>query len=161
MVDEQYVLLARHSALFQRGVRWHTLGVSQGRILIVDDHELDRRLSSLDLEHAGYTVSEAGGVTEALELLTKQRFDVIILDVVMPGTDGLTFLRGLKTGGRLSEIPVVMLSASDDLDDQLQAMAGGADRYIVKPSHRDVLVQTIDSVLAEARGPRGGHPSAG
>lgn len=135
--------------------------MSQGRILIVDDHELDRRLSSLDLEHAGYTVSEAGGVTDALELLTKQRFDVIVLDVVMPGTDGITFLRGLKSGGRLAEIPVVMLSASDDIDDQLQAMAGGADRYIVKPSHRDVLVQTIESVLEEARGRRGGHPSAG
>ncbi|HYZ92853.1 MAG TPA: response regulator [Actinomycetota bacterium] len=133
--------------------------MSHGRILIVDDHELDRRLSRLDLETAGYTVSEAGGVTDALELLTKQRFDVIILDVVMPGTDGLTFLRGLKSGGRLAEIPVVMLSASDDLDDQLQAMAGGADRYIVKPSHRDVLAQTIESVLEEARGRRGGHPS--
>ena len=135
--------------------------MSHGRILIVDDHELDRRLSRLDLETAGYTVSEAGGVTDALELLTKQRFDVIILDVVMPGTDGLTFLRGLKSGGRLAEIPVVMLSASDDLDQQLQAMAGGAERYIVKPSHRDVLVQTIESVLEEMRGSRGGHPSGG
>jgi CheY-like chemotaxis protein len=135
--------------------------LAKGRVLIVDDHELDRRLSTLDLEHAGFTVSEAGGVTDALELLTKQRFDVIVLDVVMPGTDGLTFLRGLKTGDKLAEIPVVMLSASDDLDDQLQAMAGGAVRYIVKPSHRDVLAQTIESVLEEARGRHGGHPSAG
>jgi DNA-binding response OmpR family regulator len=49
-----------------------------------------------------------------------------------------------------------MLSAKDDLDEQLQAMAGGAIRYIVKPSHRDVLVQTIESVLEEVKGSHGG-----
>jgi CheY-like chemotaxis protein len=130
--------------------------MAKGRVLIVDDHELDRRLSTLDLEDAGYTVSEAGSVTDALNLLSKQMFDVIVLDIVMPGTDGLTFLRGLKSGDRLSAIPVVMLSAKDDLDEQLQAMAGGAIRYIVKPSHRDVLVQTIESVLEEVKGSHGG-----
>lgn len=135
--------------------------MAKGRVLVVDDHELDRRLSTLDLEASGYTVWEAGGVTEALALLTKQRVDVIVLDVRMPGTDGLTFLRGLKSGDRLSEIPVVMISASDDLEDQLQAMAGGAVRYITKPSHRETLVKTIESVLAEVRGSHGGHPSAG
>lgn len=135
--------------------------MAKGRVLIVDDHELDRRLSTLDLEDAGYTVSEASSVTDALNLLSKQRADVIILDVRMPGTDGLTFLRGLKAGDKLSSIPVVMLSASDELDDQLQAMAGGAVRYITKPSHREMLVSTIESVLAEVRGTHGGHPSTG
>lgn len=135
--------------------------MATGRVLIVDDHELDRRLSTLDLEAAGYTVSEASTVTDALNLLSKQRIDVIVLDVKMPGTDGLTFLRGLKAGGKLSAIPVVMLSASDDLDDQLQAMAAGALRYITKPSHHDLLVTTIESVLEEVRGPQGEHPSAG
>jgi CheY-like chemotaxis protein len=129
--------------------------MAKGRVLIVDDHELDRRLSTLDLEHAGYTVSEAGSVTDALNILSKQMFDVIVLDIVMPGTDGLTFLRGIRSGNKLSAIPVVMLSAKDDLDEQLQAMAGGAVRYIVKPSHRDVLVQTIESVLEEVKGSRG------
>ena len=135
--------------------------MAKGRVLIVDDHELDRRLSTLDLEDAGYTVSEASSVTDALNLLTKQRMDVIVLDVRMPGTDGLTFLRGLKAGDKLSSIPVVMLSASDELDDQLQAMAAGAVRYITKPSHREMLVATIESVLAEVRGTHGGHPSTG
>lgn len=133
----------------------------KGRVLIVDDHELDRRLSTLDLEHAGYSVTEAGTVTDALERLAKGAYDVIVLDIVMPGTDGLTFLRGLKAGDKLSAIPVVMLTAKDDLDEQLAAMAGGAVRYIVKPTHRDVLVQTIESVLTEVRGQRGGHPSTG
>lgn len=133
----------------------------KGRVLIVDDHELDRRLSTLDLEAAGYTVSEASTVTDALNLLSKQRIDVIVLDVKMPGTDGITFLRGLKAGDKLSAIPVVMLSASDDLDDQLQAMAGGAVRYITKPSHHELLVKTIESVLEEVRGHQGEHPSAG
>ena len=135
--------------------------MAKARVLIVDDHDLDRRLSTLDLEQAGYAVSEAGNVTDALNLLTKQQFDVIVLDIVMPGTDGLTFLRGLKSGDKLASIPVVMLSAKDDLDEQLQAMAGGAVRYIVKPSHREVLVKTIESVVQESKPQHGGHPSAG
>ena len=132
--------------------------MAKGNILIVDDHELDRRLSTLDLEDAGYTVYEAGDVSEALNLLGQRSFDAIVLDIVMPGTDGLTFLRGLKVSDKLSTIPVVMLSAKDDLEDELQAMAGGAVRYIVKPSHREVLVQTVESVMKDAHK---GHPSAG
>lgn len=132
--------------------------MAKGNILIVDDHDVDRRLSTLDLEDAGYTVYEAANVSDALDLLGQRSFDAIVLDIVMPGTDGLTFLRGLKVSDKLSTIPVVMLSAKDDLEDELQAMAGGAVRYIVKPSHREVLVSTVESVLKDAHK---GHPSAG
>jgi CheY-like chemotaxis protein len=135
--------------------------MAKARVLIVDDHELDRRLSTLDLEQAGYSVTEAGNVTDALERLSKGAYDVIVLDIVMPGTDGLTFLRGLKTGDRLASIPVVMLTARDDVEDELQAMAGGAVRYIVKPLHREVLVKTVDSVLEETRRGPQTHPSSG
>ncbi len=94
---------------------------------------------------------EAGSVNDALELLKTYAFDAIVLDIVMPGTDGLTFLRGLKMSERLGKIPVVMLTAKDDMDNELTAMAGGAVRYIVKLSHRDLLVKTIESVLDDAR----------
>lgn len=124
--------------------------MAKGNILIVDDHELDRRLSTLDLEDAGYRVWEAESVESALDLLGQRTFDAIVLDIVMPGTDGLTFLRGLKSGSKLASIPVVMLTAKDDLDDELEAMAGGAVRYIVKPSHRELLVQTVTEVLQQA-----------
>lgn len=132
--------------------------MTKGNVLIVDDHELDRKLSTLDLEAAGYTVYEADGVDAALELMKQRTLDLIVLDVVMPGTDGLTFLRGLKTSDKLGAIPVVMLTASDDIDNELQAMAGGAIRYIVKPSHRDVLVQTVTEVLGDSKR---SHPSSG
>lgn len=125
--------------------------MAKGSILIVDDHELDRRLSTLDLEDAGYRVWEADSVESALDLLGQRTFDAIVLDIVMPGTDGLTFLRGLKSGAKLASIPVVMLTAKDDLDDELEAMAGGAVRYIVKPSHREVLVQTVTDVLEHSQ----------
>src|SRR5438132_304650 len=104
------------------------------------------------------TAYEAGRVGDALSLLGQRSFDAIVLDIVMPGTDGLTFLRGLKVSNKLANIPVVMLTAKDDIEDELQAMAGGAVRYIVKPSHRDVLVQTVESVLKQAQK---GHPSQG
>ena len=125
--------------------------MAKGRVLIVDDHELDRRLSTLDLEDAGYWVSQAGDVTEALDLMGQRPFDLIVLDIVMPGTDGLTFLRGLRMSERFAQIPVVMLTAQDQIDDELQAMAGGATSYIVKPSHRDLLVTTVSDVLERAK----------
>jgi CheY-like chemotaxis protein len=92
--------------------------MSRGRVLIVDDHELDRRLSTLDLEEAGYLVSEAGNVDEALQRLERQTFDAIVLDIRMPGTDGLTFLRNMRLISKLEHVPVVMLTASDDLEDE-------------------------------------------
>jgi CheY-like chemotaxis protein len=124
--------------------------LAKGRVLIVDDHELDRRLSSLDLESAGYIVSEAGNVEEALKRLERQTFDVIVLDIRMPGTDGLTFLRNMRLVTKLEHVPVVMLTASDDVDDELQAMSGGAVSYLTKPSHRDILVQTVSNALQKA-----------
>ena len=127
----------------------------KGRVLIVDDHELDRRLSSLDLEAAGYIVSEAGSVDEALKRIERQTFDVIVLDIKMPGVDGLTFLRNMRLVTKLENTPVIMLTASDDIDDELQAMSGGAVSYLVKPSHRDTLVQEVSNAMARAR-PAGG-----
>lgn len=125
--------------------------VAKKQVLVIDDHELDRKLSALDLEDAGYEVRQAGDVTEALEVLKQRPSDVIVLDIRMPGTDGLTFLRALKTSPKLAEIPVVMLSASDDIDDELAAMTGGALRYVVKPAHHDVLAETVSSALEEAQ----------
>lgn len=131
--------------------------MTKGRVLIVDDHELDRRLGTLDLEQAGYLVSEAGNVEEALKRLERQSFDVIVLDIKMPGVDGLTFLRNMKLLSKLENVPVIMLTSSDDIEDELQAMTAGADRYIIKPAHHELLVQTVASVLTK----RPAQPSEG
>lgn len=132
--------------------------MAKGRVLIVDDHELDRRLNSLDLESAGFMVSEAGNVEEALQRMERMSFDCIVLDIVMPGVDGLTFLHNLRTVPKLEHVPVVMLTAQDDIDQELGAMASGAVSYIVKPAHRDILVQTVKSILERSKGT---HPSEG
>ncbi len=132
--------------------------MAKGRVLVVEDHEIERRLSVLDLEHAGFMVSEAGSVDEALKRLERMTFDAIVLDIRMPGTDGLTFLRNLRATPKLEHLPVVMLTGSDDIDDELQAMTSGAISYIVKPAHGDVLVQTVTDVLARTRP---SHPSEG
>ena len=126
--------------------------MAKGRVLIVDDHEIDRRLSSLDLEEAGYICSEAGNVEEALKRLERQTFDVIVLDIKMPGVDGLTFLRNMRMVSKLENTPVIMLTASDDMDDELQAMSGGAVSYLIKPSHREVLVKEVSAALEKSRG---------
>jgi CheY-like chemotaxis protein len=125
--------------------------LAKGRVLIVDDHELDRRLSALDLEGDGYIVSEAGTIEDALKRLERQTFDVIVLDIQMPGGDGLTFLRNMRLVTKLENTPVIMLTASDDMDDELQAMSGGAVSYLVKPAHREVLVKEVSAALDKAR----------
>ena len=126
--------------------------MAKGRVLIVDDHELDRRLSSLDLEAAGYICAEAGTVEEAIKRIERQTFDVIVLDIKMPGVDGLTFLRNMRMVSKLENTPVIMVTASDDLEDELQAIIGGAVSYLVKPAHREVLVNEVSAALEKARG---------
>ena len=125
--------------------------MAKGRVLIVDDHELDRRLSSLDLEDAGYMVSEAGNVDEALQRMERMSFDCIVLDIKMPGVDGLTFLHNLRQTPKLEDIPVVMLTSSDAIESELAAMASGATSYIIKPSHRDILVSTVQSAMEKSQ----------
>ena len=77
---------------------------------------------------------------------------MIVLDIKMPGVDGLTFLRNMRMVSKLENTPVIMVTASDDLEDELQAIIGGAVSYLVKPAHREVLVNEVSAALEKARG---------
>ena len=77
---------------------------------------------------------------------------MIVLDIKMPGVDGLTFLRNMRMVSKLENTPVIMLTASDDMEDELQAMGSGAVSYLVKPSHREVLVKEVSAALEKSRG---------
>ncbi len=106
---------------------------SPGTILITDDNRVNRLLLGRGLEHEGHTVvfAEHGG--EALELLRAQRFDLMLLDVLMPELDGYGVLEKLQLDPRLREIPVIVTSSLDELDSVVRCLEMGAEDYLTKP----------------------------
>ena len=99
-------------------------------ILVVDDEERMRKLIGDFLRREGYQILEAGDGRQALERLSAEKVDLVILDVMMPEQDGWTVCREIR---RTSDIPVIMLTARSEEMDQLFAFELGADEYVTKP----------------------------
>ncbi len=107
-------------------------GLQGKSVLIADDEEYIRKHIAKGLRSRGLTVLEAGTGDEVLELVNREP-DVIIMDVQMPGLDGLTVARRLKEEGQTSAIPLILLSARAQDSDIEQGYAVGADYYLTKP----------------------------
>lgn len=105
----------------------------QSRILVVEDNEANQMLVRAVLELEGYVVSLAGSATEALEILRASTPDLILMDVQLPGQDGLSLTRLLKSQASTAEIPVVALTAHAMRGDREQALSAGCVGYIAKP----------------------------
>jgi len=118
------------------------------RILIVDDDEGIRSLISEFLEKHGFQTETAADPTQMRALLAKQRFDLIVLDVMMPKEDGLTALRGLDAEAP----PVIMLSAVGNDIDRIVGLEMGADDYLAKPCNPRELLARIRTVLRRYAG---------
>jgi DNA-binding NtrC family response regulator len=115
------------------------------RILVVDDQEGIRWLLSALLEDAGYAVSTATDGQEALEVTAKQPPDLVLMDVRMPGVDGMTALERLKQGH--PHLPVIMLTAYGQVPDAVEAMKLGAADYLLKPFHNEQVLLAIRRAL--------------
>ena len=113
-------------------------------ILLVDDDALLRRSLVLNLEEAGYRASASATAEEALDLATRDRPDLILLDIGLPGMDGLDALRHFQS--RI-EVPVIFLTARRRELDEVLGLQLGADDYITKPFDKDVLLARIKTVL--------------
>ena len=113
-------------------------------ILVVDDDALMRRSLSLQLEQAGYRASTAASAEDALALIKRDQPDLILLDVGLPGMDGLEALRHFQQD---SDIPVIFVTARRRELDTILGLELGADGYITKPFNPDVLLAHIKSVL--------------
>lgn len=100
------------------------------KILIVEDDSNINEMISVDLSKEGYSCVSAFSGTEAKLLLENQRFDLIILDLMLPGMTGETFLGEVR---KASKIPVIVLSAKDELDTKVDLLTLGADDYMTKP----------------------------
>ncbi len=127
-------------------------GASRASVLVVDDEKLNRALCQETLTVAGFDVSTCSGAEEAFELLRKQIFDVIVMDLLMPGIDGVTAIRMIREGHAGSEnisVPIVVLTASVSERDRERSKEAGATAYLEKPFDPEILASVIE---AEARG---------
>ena len=113
-------------------------------ILVVDDDALLRRSLSLQLEQAGYQASTAASAEDALALVRRDQPDLILLDVGLPGMDGLEALKHFQQAG---DVPVIFVTARRRELDTILGLELGADAYITKPFNPDVLLATVKSVL--------------
>ncbi|AUX45476.1 uncharacterized protein SOCE26_069670 [Sorangium cellulosum] len=118
-----------------------------GRLLVVDDHSVNRDMLRSCLERRGYEVHEAPGGRSALQLIRENDFDLILLDLVMPDLNGLEVLDKLRAEGRLGLAPVVLLSASDKLGDVARGIECGAEDYVTKPFNMVLLHARIRACL--------------
>ncbi len=117
---------------------------SQSVLIIDDDHAIAKGVS-MRLKHAGYRISTAFDGEDGLEKVDAERPDVVVLDVRMPGKDGLTVLRELRLNAEHVHRPVIMLSAS--LQDQQTALDAGAQCFLTKPYQSCDLLNAMASVL--------------
>lgn len=122
-------------------------GLMSGHILVIDDEEILRRTLARVLRKAGYDVSMAGDGHEALRLLRENNFDLVYLDIRLPGMDGLQILRGIRQDD--ARMPVVLLTAYGSLQTALEALRLGATDYLLKPIDPEVLVARTRIILDE------------
>ncbi|MBV9470980.1 MAG: response regulator [Abitibacteriaceae bacterium] len=123
----------------------------QGHLLVVDDSQVSRELTSQRLIQHGYHVSCASNAVEALDMLAAQSFDLILLDVIMPGMNGYQMLERLKADKTLRHLPVVMLSAVDEIDVVVRCIELGAEDYLPKEVNPVMLKARIHSCLERKR----------
>jgi len=122
-----------------------------GKILVVDDNESNRNMLSRRLQRQGHRVKLAEDGIRALEMLREEDFDLVLLDVMMPGMDGYQVLEHLHADDKLRGLPVIMISALDQLDTVVKSIELGAEDYLPKPFNPVVLRARIGACLEKKR----------
>lgn len=117
-------------------------------ILIVDDELLYQRLVKVNLEQEGYEVTQASDGESALDIISDKSFDLVILDIMMPGIDGFETCERIR---QFSNIPIIMLTAKGEEEDRVKGLNYGADDYVVKPFSATELIARVKAVLRRAQ----------
>lgn len=116
-------------------------------VLVVDDNEANRSLLYRYLTRRGYIVTGADGGIQALELVEKQTFDLVLLDVMMPDIDGFSVLTTLRQTHPAMELPIIMVTANSESDTIVKALSIGANDYVTKPLDLPVVLARVRTQL--------------
>jgi CheY-like chemotaxis protein len=120
-------------------------------ILIVDDNPQNLKLARVVLEHAGYSVRTAQDAEEALRMLQRSKPHLILMDVQLPGLDGLSLTRRLKADPAYRDTVIIALTAYAMKTDEERALAAGCDEYLAKPVDIDTLAAMVAAHLHRQR----------
>jgi DNA-binding response OmpR family regulator len=118
------------------------------KVLVVDDEAHIVELARLYLTREGYEVEGVGDGAQALARFGQVKPDLVILDIMLPGTDGLTICKEIR---KQSQVPIIMLTARDEVTDKVVGLEVGADDYLTKPFHPQELVARAKALLRRAR----------
>ncbi len=132
-------------------------------LLVVDDNEMNRDMLSRRLARKGYRVEVAEDGEKALEVVGSRAIDLVLLDIMMPGLDGVEVLKILRRDHSQTQLPVIMATAKADSKDMVEALGQGANDYVVKPLDFPVVLARVEAQLRTkeaAAAPRTGEPTA-
>jgi CheY-like chemotaxis protein len=119
----------------------------KGRLLVVDDNEMNRDTLQRQLERAGYEVATAEEGLKALSMIDGETFDLVLLDVMMPGLTGIELLKIVRNDHPASELPIIMATARDKSENMVEALSLGANDYVTKPLDFPVVLARIEAHL--------------
>lgn len=120
-------------------------------VLLVEDHQELAETTAAYLEACGHAVDFAADGLQALHLAVTESYDVVVLDIMLPGLDGFAVCRRLRQDAKVAT-PIIMLTARDELSDKLTGFAAGADDYLVKPFDMPELAARIEALARRAKG---------
>jgi DNA-binding response OmpR family regulator len=129
--------------------------MSDAKILVVEDDETIARFVELELTHSGFSVTRAGDGASALEAVQEETPDLIVLDLMLPGVDGLDVSRTLRAGG--FDRPILMLTARAQTHDVVSGFDAGADDYLRKPFEMPELLSRVGALLKRVTAGEGSH----
>jgi two-component system, OmpR family, KDP operon response regulator KdpE len=121
----------------------------QTKLLVVDGEPAIRRALFATLGPLGFQVEEASGANQALSLVRSQRYDIVLLDINIPGVDGIDACRALRRSCR--RLPIFMLTVRDCVEDKMEAFEAGADDYLTKPFHVGELIARIRAAVRRSQ----------
>ena len=120
-------------------------------ILLVEDNEVNRRLAGFLLRSQGYQVREATSASEAFQLLETDRPDLIVMDIQLPGMDGLEATRKLKEQSATADIPVIAVTSFAMKGDREKALAAGCAGYVTKPIDKKTFIEEVAAHVSESK----------
>ena len=125
--------------------------VGEASILVVDDNEDNRDMLSRRLKRQGYRIALAENGHQALDMVSAEKFDLVVLDIMMPGISGLDVLKTLRNTYSVADLPIIMATAKDQSEDVVTALGMGANDYVTKPLDFPVALARIQiAIILEA-----------